>query len=121
MIIITCTIALLIIGVILCKADKYGLVGFIGVVFNSVACFLLLIEILCIPINRYKTESKMQERYAIQETVVRARQNKTHIENATMINEIIKTNRWITSAKYYNTTLFDIWWPDEIDNIELIQ
>jgi len=54
-------------------------------------------------------------------TVERARETGSWIERAALQQEVIRANTWLARVKYWNKTVFDLWIPDAVDDLEPIR
>jgi hypothetical protein len=81
---------------------------------------LLLVCVSTIPIKRLEFKATIKKLQAFEMTLNNMRQ-KESIENAAIQMEVAKWNQWIAGKKYWKDTLFDIWFPDEIETIEFIK
>lgn len=97
------------------KTKFYG-TGFILVIISGI---ILTLGVLLLPVSYYGTKSEIQEYYSVKQTIKEARQADTsEVERATVTQKIIETNQWLASAKYWNNSIFDIYYPDEIESLE---
>ena len=99
MIIILGALILLVIGILLVAygaSDNWGGVGVCIIIACFVALFFIIIEF---PLSHYNTD----------------------LENATILKEIMLVNRRLAKKKYANTTIYDIWIPDAIMEVEPVK
>jgi hypothetical protein len=84
--------------------------------------FALFAALLVWPLNYYGTKEEIAEYHAIKATMQEARRgNTSEIERAALTNKIIETNQWVVNAQYWNKTIFDIYIPDEVEQLELLK
>jgi len=90
-------------------------------VIGVIAGVLLLIALISLPIERLDNHAQIVEFNAIKTTVEEARKRGNDFENAALQQKIITANGWLAKAKYYNTTVFDIWVPDKVNDLSPIK
>ena len=122
MLIFLILVCLLIAGIILLCYD-FELLGSILTVIGG---FFLLICLITLPIKIYKTKAKIEQFKITEKTYLRSRvkiynKHRIYIENAAIQIDIAKQNRWLVNVQYWNKTIFDIWIPDEIMNLEILE
>jgi hypothetical protein len=61
------------------------------------------------------------ERDSLQQSFTELRKNVSTYEMATVGKEIAQWNADLAKAKYWNDTIWDIYWPDEIMYVEPIK
>jgi len=110
-----------------------GLVVGIGLIFTyawddlgvglSIFCGFCLIFgfAIIMPLEHMEVHEKIVKFHATAETVERAREGGETWELAAFQSEIASSNRWLVGIQYYNSTLFDIWIPDEVDTLSPIE
>lgn len=81
----------------------------------------LIVALICVPFSRLETRSGIEEFNEIKETVKRARIN-DNLESAAIQHKIIDANKWLKREQYYaNHWLFSIYYPSEINELEVIE
>lgn len=110
-------IVLIIIGAILCIMDS-DLTGPIILIGGGV---FLLFAVLALPLNHMGTKAEIAKFKATQQSVTIGRVNGELLEGATLQLKIIECNQWLEVTKYYNSTAFDLWIPDEINKLSPIE
>jgi len=98
--------------------DAFEIIGFLVTFISSV---FFLVAILFFPIHIYDVHAQIQAYHATVSTIEAARLNGVDIEDAAMQHKIIEINRDIAKLQYYNETIFDIWIPDEVMDLQLIK
>jgi len=79
----------------------------------------LLASLLYVVAGRLDFHRGVQQINATRATIEQARQGENDpLENAAVMLTIVELNQWIATRKYWNTTLFDLWVPDEVDQLE---
>ena len=93
-------------------------VGTLGAIASglTLGCMLLIL-----PINRAASYSAMAEIEALRWSVNNARERGDSLENVALQHQIIEANQWIASVQYWNDSAFDIFWPDDVDDIKPIK
>ena len=109
--------SLFVVGIIIMQISDilYDIVGTLTV-FSLLCFFILLISI---PISRTSNASEIQEFKIMRQILDNAENNNP--ESATIQIKIIEHNQWLASMKYYNQSIWDIWIPDEIENLKYIK
>ena len=95
-------------------------IAFIASFFSGV---LLLIAVIFVPISRMKDASVIAKFRETRDTIERARENSETkpLENAALQTKVIESNRSIRNIQFWNSTIFDLWHPDEVENLEPIR
>ena len=82
-------------------------------VMGMAACGIpAIIMLAIIPLHRADSYSNLAQRDALQSTYAELRANP--LEMATVGKQIAEWNAWLASAKYWNQTQWDWYWPDEV-------
>jgi len=117
MIIIIPLAVLTILGLIIFNlSDCYEGLGFFMTGLGICSLFMCLITI---PINHLGVKDNIVEYQSVKETLKESRKNES-IENAAFSVKIAEMNQWKSSAVYYNG-IFDLWIPDEVENLKPIK
>jgi hypothetical protein len=83
---------------------------------------ILFIALVIFPINHIEARSFIIQYYAAKETINQSRQAEiSDIERATLTNTITTINAEIANYQYWNKTIFDIYIPDEVMELELLK
>lgn len=109
------------IGLFLSYKDKYGVIGKIGEFVAITSGPLLLSALVLLIINSIEVKSNINKFLATKTTIETARKEGTNIESAVIKYKIIKSNQWLAKEQYYNTTIFRLWIPDEVDVLKPIK
>ena len=88
-----------------------------GVVFSICLFFFSIIW----PVTFYGLKADIIQFNSVQQTVEACRTRGENIENAAIQIKIIDSNKWLASTKYWNSTIFDIFIPDSIEQLESIK
>ena len=106
-------------GIYLAEKTYCDLSGFILSVVCGVCLFFALI---LLPTNYYEGKGDIQEYYALEQTINNARSNGANdIERAALTSKIAETNMWLASTQYWNNTIFDIYIPDDVMELKVLQ
>ncbi|MBT7930169.1 hypothetical protein HN682_09690 [Candidatus Peregrinibacteria bacterium] len=124
MIILIGTILAVVLGVILivaCWDDcNYGM-G-VGLGITIVSGFVLVILVIAFPMERMEAKRLMRNVATTQETIDEARKDSFgNVERMALTRDMISLNKEIVNAKYWNTTVWDIWIPDYVEQIEMLK
>lgn len=109
----------LIAGIIL-TSKGYGTEE-LGIIFIGLTGILLLGSIIALLTYPMKVESNINKFLATKTTIEIARKTGVSIENAAIQHKIIESNQWLARKQYYNSTIFELWIPDEVDNLKPIR
>jgi hypothetical protein len=97
-------------------SDRYCYIGVTATGFGGVALF---IQLMCWPAYYYNDISSIQQYHAAKQTIAQARTtNTSELERAALTTKIIEVNSWLANAKYWNDSIFDIYIPDEVEELE---
>ena len=124
MLILISLIVALIIGIVLYVVGEDSCIDVIhglGAVLMVVAGVLLAVAIMTLSISRYNINAQIQAYHSTISTIETARANGIDLEDAAIQHKIIELNRELAEVQYYNTTIFDIWIPDEVMDFEPIK
>ena len=124
MLILISLIVALIIGIVLYVVGEDSCIDVIhglGAVLMVVAGVLLAVAIMTLSISRYNINAQIQAYHSTISTIETARANGIDLEDAAIQHKIIELNRELAEVQYYNTTIFDIWIPDEVMDLEPIK
>lgn len=103
-------------------AFEHEVAGVLCTVIWFVSGIVLIILLIGIPLNRRSVMVDIQKVEACRITVENARSNKySDLERATILKEIISWNERIVATQYENKNIWDLWIPDEVDQVELIK
>ena len=108
---------LIILGILFCGGLVYQMFedwGEGGFMVSIISGILLIVCLISIPLQRIDIESNIAEYLATKETIETARQKGNNFENAALQQKIIDQNKWLASVQYYNSTIFDLWIPDQV-------
>jgi uncharacterized membrane protein len=115
MIIILVLVAIIFAGILWARMSYYS-EG--GAIIAFIAGILLLMVLIILPIEYHSTMSAIDKYNATELTIENARENGVDIENAALQQKIIDINQWLAGKKYWNETMFDIFIPDEVMDLE---
>ena len=113
---------LLVAGILVVNFGGYSEIAEFGGGALVVAAGVVLLALLVLlPFKHMEVESKIQEVYAVQDTAKNFRNSGETWESASFQREVAEVNKWIASAQYYNDSVFDIWIPDEVEDLEPVE
>ena len=118
MIILLGLVVILAIGIVLLKCSDDLTVGeMIGAVLTAAGGILFLAAMITLPVIHWDINSEIQQFKSVESSITQAR-TKLDIESAAIYVKIIDSNKWLVDKKYWNETLFDIWIPDEVEDLK---
>lgn len=92
--------------------------GVIGMVITAIAGTALLIATVSLITDRIEIKSEINKFLATKISIEQARKTGDGVENAAIQHKIIESNQWLAQEQYYNSTIFELWIPDEVDNLK---
>lgn len=91
-------------------------------VVSTASGVILAILLIMLPICYYSDLAWIEKYHAFKVTVEEARKsNISEIERAAILQDIAVWNQDVASAKYWNKTIFDIYIPDEVEALEMLE
>ena len=105
---------------LLCKSWKWNTEA-AGIILIVVSGMFLVISLISLIVNPMEVKSNINKFLATETTIERARKTGVDIENAAIQHKVIESNQWLAKKQYYNSTIFGLWIPDEIDNLKPIR
>lgn len=118
MIILLGLVVMLVIGIALLVCFEDFTVGDVmGIIFTAMGGILFLVAMIMFPVTHLGVNSEIQQFKSVELSITQAR-TKLDIESAAIYVKIIDANKWLANKKYWNGTLFDIWIPDEIEDLK---
>ena len=97
------------------------LFGLLGALMTYTGVVLLVSALAFIPVHRMSVQAgiaRFQETRAVAE---RMRDKGATWEAAAFQAKIADMNGWMREMQYYNGTVFDLWIPDAVDELEPIK
>ena len=88
--------------------------------FMASSSIFLFVALILVPVAYYETHSEIHQFVSVQETAETMRNSPT-MENAAFQLKIAEMNQWLASTKYWNTTMFKLWIPNEVDKLTPIK
>ncbi|KKM68992.1 hypothetical protein LCGC14_1455410, partial [marine sediment metagenome] len=110
----------IVVGIILIRSDNSIAEGF-GVLICALTTLMVLVALVTLPIERFECRTKIVEFISVKETVARARVGDAYIESAALQHKIVEANKWLARVQFYNDTIFDIYFTDEVDALTPIE
>jgi len=91
----------------------------ISMLFTIVSGILLIVVLLGIFFVPYTIKGEIAAYRAVENSIINARATDfADVERAALTQKIIDTNKWLARTQYDNNTLWDIFIPDEINELE---
>jgi len=105
--------------VIAYKAERESALEITGTIIAVLAGTICLCSIVTVFMVRASTDIEISHHKIMHKTITEARKNNlSSIERAALLNKIIETNQKLIKSRYWNNSLFDIWIPDEVDQLK---
>jgi hypothetical protein len=102
-----------------------GFYGYYSGAYNTAIAMLLLSvawlssALLILPVKRYLVLSRCREFTAAKEFY---ETKAGEAERNALALKAVEQNQWLANARYWkNSTLFSIFWPDEVNSLEMIK
>ena len=95
----------------------FAVVGFFAALVGG-AC--LLMGLVGVPLERMETHAEIAMFHALGATATAALGVEA-LEMAAYQMKVAEANQWLASTQYWNGTLFDLWIPDVVDDLEPIR
>jgi hypothetical protein len=92
----------------------------LGATLMAISAAPLLAFLLMLPLQRMEIYGQIQQFKSVEATA-KVMRDKPNIENAAFQLKIAEMNQWLADNKYWNSTVFDIFIPDEIEKLEPIK
>jgi hypothetical protein len=81
-----------------------------------------IIALILLPISYYNGKAEIKRYYALKQTIEDSRKKEiSDIERAALTKEIAEYNADLASVKYWNDTIFDIYIPDELAELDYLK
>ena len=115
-------VALIVLGFWLYKrSPRLSDRGTTGILLMVLPAIALIVLISLLGFNRMVVYSEIQEYYAVEKTLEKARQHNKTWETAAIQMKVSEMNQWRASIIYWNSTVFDSFIPDEVEKLEEIE
>jgi cell division protein FtsX len=121
MIIFISLILLFVLGIaLLCKNQNESLevTTIILTIFSGI---FLIVSSISLVTNSIEVRSDINKFIATETTIEIARKVGVDVENTAIQHKIIESNQWLAKQQYLNSTIFELWIPDEIDKLKPIR
>lgn len=101
-------------------ADDCEWCGVLGVVLALLCGMGLLVAGIALLEEHHRTSAEIAAFHQVRASVEAARE-RGDIESTALALKIIEVNSWLVKKQYWNGTCFDLWIPDEVDELEPIR
>lgn len=118
MMIVIVLLALIAIGILMKKFTDLEDTGVLMAMLSGIALFIAMIMRMVVP---YQTHADIQQFLMTKTTIEYARENGIDLEDAAIQLKIISSNQWLAREKYFNSTVWGWWIPDEVDALQPIK
>ncbi len=120
MLILICLAVGLVVGTAIAVAAEYEWWGIPGFVLAMLCGIGLAAAGLSLVVEPLAVKSRIAAFHQVRASVEAARE-RGDIEAAALALKIIEVNFWLAREQYWNGTCFDLWVPDEVDELEPIR
>jgi cell division protein FtsX len=100
------------------RNESTAIVGVILVIFSGIFLIICLVSLVTNPIE---VRGDINKFLATKTTIEAARKTGIDIENTAVQHKIIESNQWLAKQQYFNSTIFELWIPDEVDKLKQIR
>jgi hypothetical protein len=118
MIILTVFAVLMVAGLLYLASNRYGAWDTLAFCAATIGGIGVAVCAMTIPLDRMGWQSTFIEIEAIRET---RGTDSASIEDAAWRMKAAEVNAKLASGRYYNSTLFDIWIPDQVNDVDPIK
>lgn len=119
-IILTVTV-ILVIGILLAMNKNYD-TSVLGTVIVGCSLVVAIIIAITLPLSRMSYKGSIEEYKATKYTIEESRKKENNeAERVSLSKQIMETNMFIERNKRYNKSIFDLWIPDEIENLKMLK
>jgi len=88
----------------------------------SMSCALILfVTLISLPARRFATRSDIKGFEAVRVTIENAKADGINYDDAVLQTKVLECNRRIAELKYWRTTIFWIYFPEEVEDLEFIK
>ena len=110
---------LAVLGFIWYKFDEWNEFAFTACVITA---GLLVVSLISLPISYYSGMAEIERYHALKESYENSRnQEVSEYERATIAQKVAEYNADIASVRYWNDTIFDIFIPDELAELDYLE
>jgi len=114
--------ALVVVGLSIVRfSDLYSTTRPAGEIIAGLAGTFLLICLISIPLSRLSVYAGIEQVEAVRLTVESVREDGIPLESAAIQIKVAEMNQWLASAQYWRSSVFNIWWPKEIEDVRPIR
>ena len=140
MIIFAALTVIFVFGVGLMCTSRDGNAGMVGVILAVISGIFLIICLIVLVVNPIEVKGDISKFLATKATIEKARKINykridglsdiktidiqevaTIVENAVIQHKVIESNQWLAKQQYYNSTIFGLWIPNDVDKLEPIR
>lgn len=114
-------VLLILIGIVIFRSSNRISTTGIGEGLIFFGGITLAISLIIIPMHHMSTHSQIVKFNSLEDTIENARNNEMYFETVSMQRRIAKKNEWLSTQKYWNDSVFDIWIPDEVEKLEPLE
>ena len=120
MLVVLLLVVMIIVGKLFLVYDWFELDMVGGAIF-TISIILLIGILLSIPLTYYETVAEIEQFESVKISIENARMNGSELERVALQDRIMDTNKWIAYNKYWNGTIWNLWIPDKIMELEYIK
>jgi hypothetical protein len=122
LILLSLTTALLLSAAVTHVTNEFSGTNFVAMMAALTSGLLLSMALIFLPLEHMGAHARIQEIQAIQQTADRARLHGGRaLESAAFQVKVAEANAWIAKKQYYRQTVFALWVPAVVDDLEPIE
>jgi len=111
-------------GVFVAHRNDEDLLEALGIITATIAVIVLAVCLLTLPLIRVNVHARIAEFHSIRRSVDTARDGDVtgDIERAALSHKTVEANAWLARSRYYASRWYlDVFWPDEVMDLEPIR
>lgn len=122
MMILSALVVMVVVGLFVKSGAVWGSgMDFAGDALVFFGGFFLVVAAIMLPLNHLGIKAEIQEYESVRQTAAMAREGGETWELAAYQQKVAEMNQWRAGIQYWNGTIFDIWVPDEVEDLEPIR
>ncbi len=120
MLILIVLFVLAVVGYFVSQESRSDELEIIGSIICALSVILLVIALVSIPVNRMSARANIEGYHSIQQTLDKARGAEV-LESAAFQLKVAEANQWRAGVQYWNGTVFSLWVPNAVMELEQIE
>ena len=92
-----------------------------GICLSMSCALILFVTLITLPALRFATRREIKGFEAVRVTIENAKADGINYDDAVLQTKVLECNRRIAELKYWRTTIFWIYFPEEVEDLEFIK